>query len=371
MADDSHPFYASLKKPLGYRIMVVDPGKECSVWEFCRQDSASSFEKNGFSLTESGAYECRWSCPESVGRGSFTRILLRDGFELWITDCLLHRDTVCSQSGEGRSFAMVHCGFCLEGFHTAGWAGGHEQFILRSGEHYLFFGDEYSSYGMMTMGVRHFAVSVLMSPEVLLSYFDDERLELSGMLGGIARQCVANAAKAFFRLESITAEMHRALRQILECPYGGASRKLFLESRCLELIAYQLEQLHCSGGFSSGVGAAAGSLHPSEKSGIEKVRRLLLDNLGNPPNLDDLAELAGMSHPKLNRCFRQSYGKTVFQYLRDERFKKARVLIEDQGRTVTEAAYLVGYSSLSHFSKAYKHHYGISPGTEFRSRKTA
>ena len=345
--------------------MMVDLGNERNIWEFCRRDSVGCFQKSGLSLTESGAYECRWSCPESVGYGGFTRVRLRDGFELWITDCLLHRDIVCSQGGEGSSFATVHFSFCLEGFRTAGWLDGREQFILRSGEHYLFFGDESRSYGMMTTGVQQFIVSVLMAPEILLSYFGDERSGLPGMLGGIVQQCAANA---FFRLESMTAEMYQVLRQILECPYSGASRKLFLESCCLELIAHQLEQLHGSGSLSSEAGTA-GSLHPSEKSGIEKVRRLLLDNLGNPPYLDDLAEFAGMSHPKLNRCFRQFYGKTVFQYLRDERFKKARVLIEDQGRTVTEAAYLVGYSSLSHFSKAYKHHYGISPGTEFRSRK--
>ena len=103
----------------------------------------------------------------------------------------------------------------------------------------------------------------------------------------------------------------------------------------------------------------------------ELAKDYMLHNLENTIHLQDLTKIAGMSHPKLNRCFRRFYGKTVFQYLRDERLKKARVLIENQGRTVTEAAYLVGYSSLSHFSKAYKHHYGISPGTEFRSGKTA
>ena len=344
---------------------MVDLGNVRNMWEFSRRDSGSCLEKSGLFLSESGAHECSWSCPESIGNGSFTRVRFRDGFELWITDCLLHRDIVCGQGGEGSILTTVHFNFCLEGFRTAGWLDGRKQFILKSGEHYLFFGDDSHCYGMMSKGVQQFIVSIMMAPEILLSYFGDERSGLPGMLGEIVRQCTAND---LFRLESMTAEMYQALRQILECPYSGASRRLFLESRCLELVACQLEQLYGSGDLSLDV-YAPGSLHPSEKSGIEKVRRLLLDNLGNPPNLDDLAGFVGMSHPKLNRCFRQFYGKTVFQYLRDERLKKAQVLIEDQGRTVTEAAYLVGYSSLSHFSKAYKHHYGISPGAEYRSRK--
>jgi AraC-like DNA-binding protein len=89
---------------------------------------------------------------------------------------------------------------------------------------------------------------------------------------------------------------------------------------------------------------------------------MLVSNLENPPGLAELAGAAGMSHPKLNRCFRRLYGVTVFQYLRNERFNRARRMLEDQGLTVTETAYAVGYDSLSHFSQAYKNYFGVSPG---------
>ncbi len=347
--------------------MLSSQDRQSMVWEFSHRDCERCFAKNGLSLTEFAANECRWSCPRSIGQGGFTRIRLRDGFELWITDCVLDHDIVCNQSSAESGVPRVHLGFCLEGYYTGAWEDGRNQFSLKSGEHYFFFGDGYRSHRVMKRGVRLFAVSLMMTPELLLSYFNDERAEMQDVLTGIARQC---AVPSFFRMESMTAGMHGALRQIIECSYSGASRKLFLESRCLELMAYQFQQFSgmkvpVSGDRSNSV------IHPSEKVRIERVCRMLLDNLDAPPNLDDLATAAGMSHPKLNRCFRQLYGKTVFQYLRQERLKKARMLIENQGRTVTETAYLVGYSSLSHFSKAYKHHFGILPGTEYRSRKTA
>nr|WP_274599069.1 AraC family transcriptional regulator [Prosthecochloris ethylica] len=112
-------------------------------------------------------------------------------------------------------------------------------------------------------------------------------------------------------------------------------------------------------------------LNPSEKIKIERVRRFLLDNLAAPVKLDDLVSIAGMSHPKLNRCFRQLYGRTVFEFLRAERLLKARELIDIQGRTVTEAAYMAGYSSLSHFSKVYRQYFGVSPAPGTRRKKRA
>lgn len=346
--------------------MLCSKDRQATVWEFSYRDCKSCFAKNGLLLTESGGNECRWSCPESIGCGGFTWVRLREGFELWITDCLLHRDIVCNQSITESGVPRVHLGFCLEGYYTGTWDDGRNQFILRSGEHYFFLGDEYRSHGVIKQGVHLFTVSLIMTPELLLSYFNDEGA-IQDVLMGIEQQCETTS---FFRMENMTVDMNLALRQIIGCSYSGASRKLYLESRCLELMAYQFQQFSgmkvpVSKDHSNSV------IHPSEKGRIERVCSMLLDNLETPPNLDDLAAAAGMSHPKLNRCFRQLYGKTVFQYLRQERLKKARMLIENQGRTVTEAAYMVGYSSLSHFSKAYKHHYGISPGTEYRSRKTA
>lgn len=334
------------------------------VWEFSHRDCERCFAKNGLLQSFSGKSESRWSCPESLGRGEFTKMQIREGFELWITDCLLNHDILCSQ----KSDSVIHFGFLLEGLFTGTWENGHDQFILRTGDHYLLFGQEIECSGIMAPGVHQFCVSLMISPEFLLSYFDEENSGFSEVLQGIIHHYAFS--NPFMRVQSMTSEMHLALRQILECPYTGAVRKLFVESRSLELIAYQLQQFYGSEGFSAAP-FGSGTLHPSEKVRIEHVRQLLLDNIDDPPHLDGLAEIAGMSHPKLNRCFRQLYGKTVFQYLKDERLRKARLLLEDQGRTVTETAYLVGYSSLSHFSKAYKHHFGVLPGHEFRKKKTA
>ncbi|PIE63560.1 MAG: hypothetical protein CSA26_12405 [Desulfobacterales bacterium] len=49
------------------------------------------------------------------------------------------------------------------------------------------------------------------------------------------------------------------------------------------------------------------------------------------------------------------------EYLHILRLEKARELIASREYNVTGAAFAVGYSSLSHFSKAFRQEFGITP----------
>jgi len=335
----------------------------CS-FEFDYKDCAHCFEKNGLSLTAMSGIESYWSLPQALGKGGFRKIVIRKGFEIWITDCELFQDICCNEKSYP---SAVSFGFCLAGNYRGILDRPHMSFEIGSGEHYLFFAGELQGSGQLFEGVKQFYVSVMIDLDLLFSYFEEN----GSFLPEVLRDVLSEKGDAcILRVERMTPVMHKALRQILYCPYRDVSRKLFLESRCLELIACQLQQFSVLKNALSG-DRQGSALHPSEKSAIERVSRMLLDNLDAALHLNDLAAVAGMSHPKLNRCFRQLYGKTVFEFIRHERLNKARELIESHGRTVTETAYMVGYSSISHFSKLYKHHFGISPGAGIQSSRIA
>jgi AraC-like DNA-binding protein len=53
---------------------------------------------------------------------------------------------------------------------------------------------------------------------------------------------------------------------------------------------------------------------------------------------------------------------TIPQFLRQRRLERAGELLRSGRRNVTEAALEVGYSSLSHFSQAFREHFGCCPG---------
>ena len=77
-------------------------------------------------------------------------------------------------------------------------------------------------------------------------------------------------------------------------------------------------------------------IHPQDRKLTERARNLLVNNMGKLLTLEKLAENVGMSHPKLNSCFKQLYGMTVFQYLRATRLSRARYLLHVEGLSVTE-----------------------------------
>ena len=75
-----------------------------------------------------------------------------------------------------------------------------------------------------------------------------------------------------------------------------------------------------------------------------------------------LAAEVGCGAFHLSRSFSLHVGQTVPQYLRQLRLERAAQLLREGRCNVTEAAMTVGYSSLSHFSKAFWEAYGCCPG---------
>lgn len=94
----------------------------------------------------------------------------------------------------------------------------------------------------------------------------------------------------------------------------------------------------------------------------QMVVEILRRNLTQPPNLEDLAREVGVSPFYLSRTFSGEMGMPINQYLRKLRLEKAAALLKSGEYNVSEAAYEVGYNSLSHFSSAFHAMFGCCPG---------
>ena len=68
-----------------------------------------------------------------------------------------------------------------------------------------------------------------------------------------------------------------------------------------------------------------------------------------------------LSRSQLNRRLTKVTGKTSGEFIRTIRLNTACQLLEKKAGNVTEVAYQVGFSSLSHFAKAFKAQVGVSP----------
>tara|TARA_B100000530_G_scaffold141948_1_gene88858 strand:- start:148 stop:450 length:303 start_codon:yes stop_codon:yes gene_type:complete len=94
---------------------------------------------------------------------------------------------------------------------------------------------------------------------------------------------------------------------------------------------------------------------------VEKAKEYLLNNYADPMNLTALAKATSCSEHYLSRLFSKETGMTLSRYLRAVRIQKASELLETGKMNVTEAAFEVGYQSLSHFARAFREEKGINP----------
>ena len=295
--------------------------------------------------------------PEALGMGSLREIRLHSGIRLGIVDCELRKPDVMKY--EINAPALVGFGFCLSGNIKSSASCLKDSFVIKKGQSGFF---HFLDLNGVTEEVKGhmLRVSVQMEAKLFCSLMEDDFDHIPPALRKFADGA---EVKPFRVADIITPSMQTALHQILSCPYHGLTRQLFLEGKAMELIAYKLEQFESD--------KAKTEIHPVLKSDdVERIhyaRDLLIKDIENPPDLVELARMAGLSRSKLHYNFCAVYGTTPFDYLRNRRLEKARISLNEGNMDVTEVAYSVGYSSLSHFTKVFKQYFGMPPSNYRRN----
>ena len=90
-----------------------------------------------------------------------------------------------------------------------------------------------------------------------------------------------------------------AIHQILDSPYQGSLRRLYLESKTLELITHNLAQLVVDKNRHN----SPFTLQSGDIERVREARDVLIRNLENPPSLLELARQVGINKNKLNQGF--------------------------------------------------------------------
>ena len=75
-----------------------------------------------------------------------------------------------------------------------------------------------------------------------------------------------------------------------------------------------------------------------------------------------LAQKAGISEVYLRQLFRIHLNTSPWQYVVDARIRRAQQLLTEMPYTVSSVAEMCGFSSLYHFSRAFRQKTGLTPG---------
>lgn len=150
----------------------------------------------------------------------------------------------------------------------------------------------------------------------------------------------------------MTPEMEHILESIFNIQYEGKTKMMFFRSQVTALLSHFFGQL---------ASPKTQSVKDTERDKLYQVKEILLANLDNPPSLSELSKEIGLNTFKLKKNFKELFGVPVFKYLQNERLTTAHDMIKNKEATVQEAAWHVGYDSLSSFSNAFSKKFGYRP----------
>jgi len=150
----------------------------------------------------------------------------------------------------------------------------------------------------------------------------------------------------------MTPEMQIIVDSLFNIKYEGKTKMMFFRSQITALLSHFFGQL---------ASLKTEKINTSERQKLNNAKDILLNNLDNPPSLNEISKQIGLNTFKLKKDFKEFFGVPVFKYLQNERLTLAHKMIRNQEATVQEAAWHVGYDSLSSFSNAFEKKFGYRP----------
>lgn len=146
------------------------------------------------------------------------------------------------------------------------------------------------------------------------------------------------------------------LNQLITKQTNQILRPIFIKGKVYELLSYYFsnssenETEHCP-------------YIASEEtvSKIKHAKDIIIEEMINPPSLDELSKRVGLNIKKLKTDFKEFYGIPVFTFLLNYKMELAKTLLQEQQLNVNEIASQLGYSTSSHFIAAFKRKYKITP----------
>lgn len=95
---------------------------------------------------------------------------------------------------------------------------------------------------------------------------------------------------------------------------------------------------------------------------VKELKQIMQDQIDSNLNLTEISRTLDINSSYLSREFSKHFDNLSFgEYIRKLRIEKAIELIKKDNFSLTEVAYLTGFSDQSHFTRIFKQHTGKSP----------
>jgi AraC-like DNA-binding protein len=164
---------------------------------------------------------------------------------------------------------------------------------------------------------------------------------------------------SFSKALSLCGRTRLVLEALLNHSYTDSLENIFVNAQSQMLLLYSLE---CMVGEKEVEGFQCKFLaNEADREKIIRAREILLSQIGEPLTIKALSRKVAINECYLKKGFKEMFGTTIFDFYQGQRMEHARYLLYEKGLSVTEVSVMLGYSSISHFSTAFKKHTGLKP----------
>ena len=164
-----------------------------------------------------------------------------------------------------------------------------------------------------------------------------------------------NKDKKYYLDKEMTPSEILVLNQLFNDHMHDSLQKLYTKGKVYELLSLY---------FNKSQDSEQSCPFLDDEENVDKIKnakQIIIDNMAEPPSLQELAEQIGLTVAKLNDGFKHIYGDSIFNFLLDYKLEFARKMLLSKKHNVSEISLQVGYSTASHFISAFKKKYGTTP----------
>ena len=163
---------------------------------------------------------------------------------------------------------------------------------------------------------------------------------------------------SFSKILPLCSKTRMVIEALLNHNYTDSLENIFINAQTQMLLLYSMD---CMLGDKVETFECKFLANEADREKIIRSREILLQHIGEPITIKALSRKVAINECYLKKGFKEIFGTTIFDFYQTQRMEHAKYLLYDKGLSVTEVSLLLGYSSISHFSTAFKKHTGIKP----------